>query len=165
MLWVYGFCAVFCLSVNPHTNMLELISVDLTRIRVITQNQIKLFSSQRWTWCSLWLEINRLNLKILKKETILESLNDTSIGITADKALLELINNYFYIRLKAITAKYIFLHTNIKKSSERINCKQSEPQAEPIKNLDPIKFKSTSSSTTFPASEVCWLNVIWQEKE
>lgn len=43
-----------------------------------------------------------------KKPNKLEPLNDISFGITPDKALLELINRHFNIRLKAITASGFF---------------------------------------------------------
>lgn len=50
---------------------------------------------------------DKQTLSKVRKKT---SLSNISIGITADKASLELINTHFYIRLEAITESTLFLH-------------------------------------------------------
>lgn len=58
----------------------------------------------------------------------MEFLDEISFGIKADKASLDPINTNVYTGLIAVTpSTFFFLQINIKKSTKRINCKQSDP--------------------------------------
>lgn len=82
------------------------------------------FPSQ-WMRCCILLEIN--TLKVLKKDK-LDSLNGIRIGITADNALLGVINTHFYKSLKAIIAStFFFLRTK-----HKVNWKNQSQAIRPL---------------------------------